>query len=90
MVVPDEQALAIRDDVAFFQAVRAALVKSGPSGAKPEEDLEHAIRQLLTRAIASDQVIDIFAAATQETGYIHSVRCIPGRGPGIATEASGR
>ena len=61
--VPHEKALEIRDDVAFFQAVRAALAKSGAPSPKPEEDLEHAIRQLVSRAVASDQVIDIFAAA---------------------------
>jgi type I restriction enzyme R subunit len=61
--VPHEKALEIRDDVAFFQAVRAALAKSGASSLKPEEDLDHAIRQLVSQAVASDQVIDIFAAA---------------------------
>jgi type I restriction enzyme R subunit len=62
--VPDPRALAIRDDVAFFQAVRAALVKSTVEGEQSAEDLDQAIRQILSRAVAaSDQVIDIFAAA---------------------------
>ncbi len=61
--VPHEKALEIRNDVAFFQAVRAALAKSGAPSPKAEEDLDHAIRQLVSNAIASDQVIDIFAAA---------------------------
>jgi type I restriction enzyme R subunit len=61
--VPHEKAIEIRDDVAFFQAVRSALAKSGPGGQPPIEDLEHAIRQLVSKAIASDKVIDIFAAA---------------------------
>jgi type I restriction enzyme R subunit len=63
LAVPHEESLAIRDDVAFFQAVRAALAKSGAPSPKPEEDLEHAIRQLVSKAVASDEVIDIFAAA---------------------------
>ncbi len=63
LAVPHGKALEVRDDVAFFQAVRAALAKSGVSGSKPEEDLDHAIRQLVSKAVASDQVIDIFAAA---------------------------
>jgi type I restriction enzyme R subunit len=64
LAVPDERALAIRDDVAFFQAVRAALVKSTVEGERPTEDVDQAIRQILSRAVAaSDQVIDIFAAA---------------------------
>ncbi|MEW6545186.1 MAG: type I restriction endonuclease subunit R [Nitrospirota bacterium] len=61
--VPHEKALEIRDDVAFFQAVRAALAKSGAPSPKPEEDLDHAIRQLVSQAVASDRVIDVFAAA---------------------------
>jgi type I restriction enzyme R subunit len=62
--VPDQRALAIRDDVAFFQAVRAALIKSTVDGERSAEDIDQAIRQILSRAVAaSDQVIDIFAAA---------------------------
>jgi len=57
-----EQALRTRDDVAFFQAVRAALAKTSGTG-RPEEDFDHAIRQIISKAIVSDQVIDIFAAA---------------------------
>jgi type I restriction enzyme R subunit len=64
LAVPDERALAIRDDVSFFQAVRAALVKSTVEGERTVEDVDQAIRQILSRAVAaSDQVIDIFAAA---------------------------
>ncbi|MBI4064544.1 MAG: type I restriction endonuclease subunit R [Elusimicrobia bacterium] len=63
LAVPHEKALEIRDDVSFFQAVRAALVKSGAPDPKPGEDLDHAIRQLVSKAVASDGVIDIFAAA---------------------------
>jgi type I restriction enzyme R subunit len=64
LAVPDERAIAIRDDVSFFQSVRAALVKSTVDGEKSAEDIDQAIRQILSRAVAaSDQVIDIFAAA---------------------------
>ena len=64
LAVPDERALAIRDDVSFFQAVRAALVKSTVEGERSAEDMDQAIRQIVSRAVAaSDQVIDIFAAA---------------------------
>jgi type I restriction enzyme R subunit len=61
--VPDPRALKIRDDLAFFQAVRAALVKSTVEGERFVEDVDHAIRQILSRAVVTDQVIDIFAAA---------------------------
>jgi type I restriction enzyme R subunit len=49
--------------VGFFQAVRAALIKSDPDEKRSQEDMEHAIRQIVSRAVASDQVIDIFEAA---------------------------
>ncbi|MGE5554273.1 MAG: type I restriction endonuclease subunit R [Betaproteobacteria bacterium] len=63
LAVPHEKALAIRDDVAFFQAVRAALVKRAPGEEKSEEELDHAIRQIVSRAVAPEGVVDIFAAA---------------------------
>jgi len=61
--VPDPRALKIRDDLAFFQAVQAALVKSTVEGERYVEDIDHAIRQILSRAVVTDRVIDIFAAA---------------------------
>jgi type I restriction enzyme R subunit len=63
LAVPHEEALRIRDDVAFFQAVRASLAKRAPGEARPEEDLDHAIRQIVSRAVAPEGVVDIFAAA---------------------------
>ena len=64
LAVPHDEALAIRDDVGFFQAVRAALVKtSARRGGKADEELDHAIRQIVSKAVVSDEVIDIFAAA---------------------------
>ncbi|WP_022799482.1 type I restriction endonuclease subunit R [Thermus islandicus] len=63
LAVPQEEALAIRDDVAFFQAVRAALAKRAPSDERTEEALDHAIRQIVSRAIAPEGVVDLFAAA---------------------------
>jgi type I restriction enzyme R subunit len=64
LAVPHEKALEIRDEVGFFQEVRAGLAKAtGAGDGKRPEDLDSAIRQLVSRAIASDEVIDIFAAA---------------------------
>ena len=63
LAVPHDQAIAIRDDVAFFQAVRAVLAKGAPGEARAADELDHAIRQIVARAIVSDEVIDIFAAA---------------------------
>ena len=66
LAVPHEEAIRIRDDVAFFQAVQSVLAKRAPAEARPEEDLDHAVRQIISRAVASEGVIDIFAAAGLE------------------------
>jgi len=63
LAVPAPRAPAIRDDVAFFQAVRAALAKRAPGDERAEAEIDHAIQQLIARAIAPEGVIDIFAAA---------------------------
>jgi type I restriction enzyme R subunit len=63
LAVPHEKALEIRDDVAFFQAVKAVLSKSVPGERHSPEEIDHAIRQIVSRAVASDEVLDIFAAA---------------------------
>ena len=63
LAVPHQQALAIRDDVGFFQAVRSALAKSGGPSPQREAELDYAIRQLISKAIVTDQVVNIFAAA---------------------------
>jgi len=63
LAVTSDEATRIRDDVGFFQAVRAVLAKSEIGQLKSEEELEHAIRQIVSRAIASDGVIDLFSAA---------------------------
>jgi type I restriction enzyme, R subunit len=63
LAVPHDDALRIQDDVAFFQAVQAVLAKRAPGDARPEEDLDHAVRQIISRAVAPEGVMDIFAAA---------------------------
>jgi type I restriction enzyme R subunit len=63
LAIPNEKALAIRDDVGFFQAVRARIIKSSPEHELQSEDIQQAIRQIISRAVASDEVIDIFKAA---------------------------
>lgn len=63
LAVPHEDAMAIRDDVGLFQAVKAVLTKNIGEGRKTQGEMEHAIRQIVSGAIASDEVIDVFAAA---------------------------
>ena len=61
--VPDEETIRIRDDVNFFQTVRAAILKKAPSEQRTQEDLDSAIKQIVSRAVASEGVVNIFAEA---------------------------
>ena len=63
LAVPHPETGRIRDDVSLFQHVRAALSKRTGANAKSDEELDHAVRQIVSRAVASDGVVDIFAAA---------------------------
>ena len=66
LAVPHEDAIRIRDDVAFFQTVRSGLAKRAEANARPEEELDHAVRQIISRAVASEGVINILTAAGLE------------------------
>ena len=66
LAVPHAEAIRIRDDVAFFQAVRAALSKRAAAEARTDEEIDHAVRQIVSRAVAPEGVLDIFAAAGLE------------------------
>ena len=63
LAVPHEATTAIRDDVAFFQTVRSALSKRSAGEVRAEDELDHAVRQIISRAVAPEGVIDIFEAA---------------------------
>ena len=63
LAVPHQETRRIRDDVAFFQAVAAALSKRAAGERRTEEELDLAVRQIVSRAVASEGVMDIFAAA---------------------------
>lgn len=63
--VPHDRAMAIRDDVALFQAIKSRLVKISDrnEGGKTDEEMDTAIKQIISEAITADNVIDIFDAA---------------------------
>ena len=59
-----DKARAIRDEVGFFQAIRAALQKSQPGdGRRTPADRELAIQQIVSRAVVSTEIVDIMRAA---------------------------
>ena len=66
LAVPHAEAMRIRDDVAFFQAVRSVLAKRAPGDARPQDELDHAVRQIISKAVAPEGVVDVFAAAGLE------------------------
>ena len=62
--VPHPKAMEIKDEVGFFQAVKARLTKFEPAdGSRSDEEIETAIRQIVDRAVVADGVVDIFDAA---------------------------
>jgi len=66
IAVPHPQVLALRDDIALFQAVRAYLLKMAEGGkpaGKSDEEVETAIRQIVSDAVVAGDVVDIFAEA---------------------------
>ncbi len=66
LAVPHPESRRIRDDVAFFQAVRSALSKRTTDEKHTQEELDLAVRQIVSSAVASEGVMDIFAAAGLE------------------------
>ena len=63
LAVPHDETTRIRDDVAFFQSLRSALSKRSAGEVQTDEELDHAVRQIISRAVAPEGVVDIFAAA---------------------------
>ena len=87
LAVPHPETTRIRDDVGFFQTVRAALSKQTAREARSQEELDLAVRQIVSRAVASEGVMDIFAAAGLDKpdisvlseGFLAEVRGMPHR-----------
>lgn len=53
----------VRDEIGFFQAVKAALVKTDGKGGIAGNERAFAIRQLIDRAVASSEIVDVLKAA---------------------------
>lgn len=64
IAIPHEQALAVKDEIAFFQAVKSRLTKFDSTGlGRTDEEIETVIRQVIDKALVTEQVIDVFDAA---------------------------
>ena len=64
IAIPHEQAMDVKDEVAFFQAVKSRLAKFDSTGSgKTDEEIETAIRQVIDQALVTEKVIDVFDAA---------------------------
>ena len=64
IAIPHEQAMDIKEEVAFFQAVKARLAKFDATGeGRTDEEIETTIRQVIDQALVSEQVVDVFDAA---------------------------
>jgi len=60
LAVPAQEAVAITDDVAFFQMVKASILKKSPDNATEPIDYNAAIKQIVSKAIVSEGVVDLF------------------------------
>jgi len=91
--VPHEKALELRDNVGFFQAVRASLAKNTTGEGKSRDMLDSAIKQIVSKAVASEGVIDIFASAGMKKPdisilsdeFLEEVRHMPQRNLALET-----
>lgn len=61
--MPDERGEDVRDEVAFYQAVRAGLLKLDGAKGIAGRDLQHAVQQIVSNALVSTEVVDVFAVA---------------------------
>ncbi len=64
IALPHDTAMDVKEEVAFFQAVKSRLVKFEPSQkGRSSYEIETAIRQVVDEAIVSEKVVDVFDAA---------------------------
>ena len=67
LAAASDEAREIRDEVGFFQTVRAALAKSAPGAGKTSAERDLAVQQIVSRAVVSTEIVDILEAAGLET-----------------------
>lgn len=63
LAVPHEKAMKIKEEVGFFQAIKSAILKTTETSKGTQEKFDTAIKQIISKAVISDRIIDIFEAA---------------------------
>ncbi len=67
LAAASDEARGIRDEVGFFQTIRAALTKSAPGTGKSSTERDLAVQQIVSRAVVSTEIVDILGAAGLQT-----------------------
>jgi len=63
LAVPNDKAMMIKEEVGFFQAIKSAITKTTDTKRELHDKFDSAIKQILSKAVISDRIIDIFEAA---------------------------
>jgi type I restriction enzyme R subunit len=63
LAVPDEKAMKIKEEIGFFQAIKSVIIKTTEIRVGTQDRFDSAIKQILSKAVISDRIIDIFEAA---------------------------
>jgi len=63
LAVPNDKAMKVKEEVGLFQAIKSAITKTTETKRESEEKFDAAIKQILSKAVISDRIIDIFEAA---------------------------
>lgn len=85
LAIPSEEALKIKEEVGLFQAIKSTLTKTIEIKKQPEDQFDSAIKQIISKAIISDRIIDIFEAAGIQKpevsilseGFLEEVKTMP-------------
>jgi len=85
LAVPNEKAMKIKEEVGLFQAIKSAITKTTETSGATQDKFDSAIKQILSKAVVSDRIIDIFEAAGIQKpelsilseGFLAEIKAIP-------------
>ena len=85
IAIPHPEAMAVKEEVGFFDAIKARLAKFDAPGFTSNVEMETAIRQVIDQALVSEKVVDVFDAAGIKKPEFHPLRRVPFGAQGDAT-----